>query len=230
MTHHGEPGGSEPRMIPLPMRESPADPLAAARAFAAMLSSRRSIRRFSERPVARELIESCVTAACTAPSGANKQPWTFVAVDDPALKREIRIGAEIEERKFYEERANDQWLADLGLLGTGPEKPFIEEAPWIVVLFKKMRDDREGRISDQVYYANESVGIAAGMFIAAVHNAGLATLTHTPSPMQFLTTILKRPAHERPFLLLPVGYPAEDCMVPDIRRRPLDEMLVFNRP
>lgn len=222
-------GGGEPRGIPLPARSIPADPTAAAREFAESMASRRSVREFSSRPVARETIEWCVRAAATAPSGANKQPWTFVAVSDPAIKREIRFGAEAEERKFYEERANDEWLADLGLLGTTADKPFLEEAPWIVVLFKKMRDDREGRVSDQVYYVNESVGIAAGLFIAAVHRAGLATLTHTPSPMQFLAGILRRPEHERPFLLLPVGHPADGCTVPDIRRRPLGEVLVFDR-
>lgn len=219
-----------PRSIPLPARPRPVDPTAAARAFADVMASRRSVREFSPmRPVPRELIEACVAAAATAPSGANKQPWTFVAVSDPAIKREIRIGAEAEERKFYEERANDDWLADLGLLGTSPSKPFIEDAPWVVVLFKKMRDDRAERVSDQVYYVNESVGIAAGLFIAAIHQAGLATLTHTPSPMQFLTTILRRPDYERPYLLLPVGYPADGCRVPDIQRRPLGEVLVFDR-
>lgn len=220
---------TERRTVPLPSREIPADPAAAARAFARAMATRRSVREFSPRPVAREVIEACVAAAATAPSGANKQPWTFVAVSDPALKREIRLGAEMEERRFYEERANDEWLADLGLLGTGPEKPFIEQAPWLVVLFKKVKDDRAERISDQVYYVNESVGIAAGLFIAAIHQAGLATLTHTPSPMQFLGSILRRPAHERPYLLLPVGYPAEGCVVPDIARRPLGEVLVFDR-
>ena len=194
-----------------------------------MMATRRSIRDFSTRPVPRETIEACVAAAASAPSGANKQPWTFVAVGDPAIKREIRVAAEAEERKFYEKRANDEWLADLGLLATDASKPFLEDAPWLVVLFKKMKDDRAERISDQVYYVNESVGIAAGLFIAAVHAAGLATLTHTPSPMQFLAGILGRPAHERPFLLLPVGYPADGCLVPDIRKRPLQEVLVFDR-
>ena len=223
------PRHAPPRAVPLPARAIPADPTAAARAFAETMATRRSVRDFSQRPVARETIEWCVAAAASAPSGANKQPWTFVAVSDPAVKREIRSGAEAEEQKFYEERANDEWLADLGLLGTTPSKPFIEEAPWIVVLFKKMRDDRAERISDQVYYVNESVGIAAGLFIAAVHQAGLATLTHTPSPMQFLTTILRRPEYERPYLLLPVGYPVDGCTVPDIHRRPLGEVLVFDR-
>lgn len=204
--------------------------LAAAQAFAASLASRRSVREFSPEPVPREVIEACVAAAATAPSGANKQPWRFVAISDPAIKREIRLGAEAEERRFYEGRANDEWLADLGALATDWEKPFLETAPWLVILFKLMRDDRPDRVTDQVYYVNESVGIAAGMFIAAVHRAGLATLTHTPSPMQFLTTILRRPDYERPFLLLPVGHPAKGCTVPAIERKPLGEVLVFDRP
>ncbi|MFM1822040.1 MAG: hypothetical protein RI967_306 [Planctomycetota bacterium] len=211
----------------------PEGALASAQAFAASLASRRSVREFAPTPVPREVIEACVAAAATAPSGANKQPWRFVAVSDPAIKREIRIGAEAEERRFYEGRANDEWLADLGPLATAWEKPYLEAAPWLVVLFKLMRDDRaadDGRVTEQVYYVNESVGIAAGMFIAAVHRAGLATLTHTPSPMQFLTTILRRPSYERPFLLLPVGYPAEGCTVPAIERKPLGEVLVFDRP
>jgi nitroreductase len=215
--------------IPLPKGPSPADPLAAARAFADTMATRRSVRAFSTKPVAREVIEACVAAANTAPSGAHKQPWRFVAVSDPAIKREIRIGAEAEERRFYDERANEEWLADLGLLGTNWEKPFLEDAPWLVVMFKVMRDDRPVRISDQVYYVNESVGLAAGLFITAVHHAGLATLTHTPSPMQFLTTILRRPTYERPFLLLPVGYAADGCTVPAIQRKPLGEVLVFDR-
>lgn len=230
MSEEGRSRREPPRSVPLPARQLPDDPVAAARTFAAAMASRRSVREFSSaRSVPREVIEACVAAAASAPSGANKQPWTFVAVSDPAIKREIRAGAEAEERKFYEERANDEWLADLGLLGTTASKPFIEHAPWVVVLFKKMRDDRAERVSDQVYYANESVGIAAGLFIAAVHQAGLATLTHTPSPMQFLTAILRRPSYERPYLLLPVGYPADGCTVPDIRRRPLSEVLVFDR-
>jgi nitroreductase len=229
MIEKGAPKYQPAAQMPLPKGPSPADPLAAARAFADTMATRRSVRAFSRAPVARELIEACVAAANTAPSGANKQPWRFVAVSDPDIKREIRIGAEAEERRFYDERANDEWLADLGLLGTSWEKPFLEDAPWLVVIFKVMRDDRPVRISDQVYYVNESVGIAAGLFITAVHHAGLATLTHTPSPMQFLTTILGRPSYERPFLLLPVGYAAEGCTVPAIARKPLGEVLVFDR-
>jgi iodotyrosine deiodinase len=214
-----------PYQLHLPARGSTGE----AQAFADLMRSRRSVRNFSTKPVARETIAACVDAANAAPSGANKQPWRFVVVGDPAIKREIRFGAEAEERKFYEERANDEWLADLGSLRTTWEKPFLEVAPWLVVVFKLMKDDREERVSDQVYYVNESVGIAVGLFLAAVHQAGLATLTHTPSPMHFLATILKRPSFERPYLLLPVGYPAEDCTVPDIQRKPLSEVLVFDR-
>lgn len=230
MIEKGVPKHEPAAQIPLPKGPSPADPLLAARAFAATVATRRSVRAFSRAPVAREVIEACVAAANTAPSGAHKQPWRFVAVSDPDIKREIRIGAEVEERRFYDERANDEWLADLGLIGTSWQKPFLEDAPWLVVMFKVMRDDRPVRISDQVYYVNESVGMAAGLFVTAVHHAGLATLTHTPSPMQFLTTILRRPIYERPFLLLPVGYPAEGCTVPAIERKSLGEVLVFDRP
>lgn len=230
MTGGDRPAQALSEQIPLPQREIPACPLAAAQAYLRLMSSRRSVRHYSRRPVPREVIEACVAAASTAPSGAHKQPWRFVAVGDPAIKREIRIGAEIEERRFYEQRASDEWLADIGLLGTTWDKPFLEDAPWLVVLFKVMRDDRPMRVSDQVYYVNESVGIAAGMFITAVHQAGLVTLTHTPSPMQFLATILRRPAYERPFLLMPVGYPADGCTVPAVTRKPLEEVLVFDRP
>ena len=207
----------------------PDDPVKAAETFLDRMKERRSVREFSDRPVPQELIESLIAAAGTAPSGANKQPWRFVAVSDPALKREIRMAAEEEERLFYSERANTEWLRDLDPFETGPEKPFIETAPWIVVVFKLMRDDAPDRLSDQVYYVNESVGIAVGLFLAAAQHAGLATLTHTPSPMKFLGRILDRPDNERPFVLIPVGHPADDCTVPDIRRKALDEIMVLNR-
>ena len=188
------------------------------------------MRDFAPTPVGRAVIEACVAAANTAPSGANKAPWRFVAVGDPALKRRIRVAAEEEERKFYEGRANEEWLRDLAPLGTDATKAFLEVAPWLIVVFKVMRDERDGRQSDQVYYVNESVGIATGFLLAALHWAGLATLTHTPSPMRFLSEVLGRGEHERPFLLIPVGYPAEGARVPDIRRKPLDDVLVFDRP
>ena len=221
-------------MIPLPRAEPgaasvPQRPsVEAAREFAERLSLRRSVRHFSPEPVDREVIRWVVTAAAGAPSGANKQPWTFVAVDDPALKRRIREGAEAEERRFYEGRANAEWLADLDPLGTGPEKPFLEEAPWLIVVFKRMKDRRPERASDQVYYVNESVGIATGFLIAAIHAAGQVTVTRKPGPLAGRRPIIRRPEFERPFLLLPVGRPAEGCMVPRLERRPLQEVLVWN--
>ena len=152
-----------------------------------------------------------------------------MAVQDPDLKRAIRLGAEAEERAFYEERATEAWLEDHHPLSTDADKPFLEIAPWLIVVFKMVKDTRSESPSSLVYYVNESVGIAAGMLIAGIHQAGLVTLTHTPSPMKFLTAILGRPEHERPFLLLPVGYPADECMVPDIERKPLDEIMIVDR-
>ena len=204
-------------------------PEALSRRFYEIMNARRSVRFFSDRPVSRETIENVILAAGTAPSGANKQPWRFIAVQDPALKREIRLGAEQEEREFYARRANPQWLADLAPLGTDEHKPFLEIAPWLIVVFKLMKDDNPETASDQVYYANESVGIACGMLLAAAHWAGLATLTHTPSPMKFLGSILGRPDYERPYLLVPVGYPADECVVPDIRRKRLEQIMVVDR-
>ena len=200
-----------------------------ARRFYETMRERRSVREFSDRPVSRETIEQIIAAAGTAPSGANKQPWRFVAVQDPAIKQEIRQGAEAEEREFYFRRANQDWIIDLTAIGTDENKPFLETAPWLIVVFKMVKDDEPGRRTDQVYYVNESVGIAVGLLIAAAHLAGLVTLTHTPSPMKFLAKILNRPAYERPYLLIPVGYPADDCRVPDITRKPLDRIMVVDR-
>lgn len=194
----------------------------AAERFYQTLKQRRTVRMFSDRPVPIETIEWVVRAAGTAPSGANKQPWRFVVVGDPEVKRKIRIAAEEEEREFYARRASAEWLADLAPFGTDEDKDFLEIAPWLVIVFKMMKTDDGG----QVYYVNESVGIATGMLLAAAHHAGLATLTHTPSPMGFLSKVLERPAHERPYLLVPMGYPADDCVVPDIRRKALDEIMV----
>lgn len=198
-------------------------PEQAAREVYQQLSSRRSVRLFSDRPVSRETIEWCVKAAGTAPSGANKQPWRFVCVSDPALKHRIRLAAEEEEREFYTRRAPAEWLADLAPLDTTPDKAFLDVAPWLIVVFKLMKTDQGG----QVYYASESVGIAVGMLLTAIHHAGLCALTHTPSPMGFLSAILDRHSHERPFLLIPVGYASEDCVVPDISRKPLHEIAHF---
>jgi len=194
----------------------------AARRFYEVMRLRRTIRMFSDRPVSRETIEWCIRAAGTAPSGANKQPWRFVAVSDQALKKRIREAAEAEEHEFYTRRASPEWLADLAPFGTDEHKEFLEIAPWLIVVFKLMKEDD----GSQVYYVNESVGIATGMLLAALHHAGLATLTHTPSPMKFLAEVLGRPFYERPFLLIPVGHPADNCMVPDIRRKPLEQIMV----
>jgi iodotyrosine deiodinase len=200
---------------------------ARARAFREEMSRRRTVRDYADRPVPRALIEDCLRAAGSAPSGANLQPWHFVAVSAPALKREIRIAAEAEEREFYARRAPEDWLAALAPLGTGPEKPFLEIAPWLIAIFaQRWGHDAAGR-KVKHYYPGESVGIATGLLIAALHHAGLATLTHTPSPMKFLNRILGRPPEERPFLLLVTGYPAPDARVPVIRRKGLEEIASF---
>lgn len=200
-------------------------PEEAARRFHEVMSRRRTVRMFSDRSVSRETIEWICLAAGTAPSGAHKQPWRFVCVNDPALKREIRLAAEAEEREFYFRRASRRWLEDLAPLGTDWNKPFLEAAPWLIVVFQLTKTDDGG----MVYYREESVGIACGLLLAAAHHAGLATLTHTPSPMGFLREVLRRPEHERPFLLVPVGYPADDATVPDLARKPLGEIMVVNR-
>jgi len=194
----------------------------ASRAFYETMRLRRSVREFSSEPVSEEVIRWVVRAAGTAPSGANKQPWTFVAVQDARLKRLIREEAEKEEREFYTRRATTEWLADLAPLGTSADKPFLETAPWLIVVFKSVREADGGG----VYYVNESVGIAVGFLLAAVHHAGLVALTHTPSPMGFLARVLARPEHERAYLLIPVGYPSPGCTVPDVRRKDLDDILV----
>ena len=190
-------------------------------------SARRSVRDFSDRPVPRRLIELAVATASTAPSGAHRQPWTFVLVGDPALKRQIREAAEAEERENYlGGRMNEEWQAALAPLGTDWHKPFLETVPWLVVVFEQRYGvTAEGdRIHN--YYVKESVGIATGMLLSAIHRMGLAALTHTPSPMRFLSELLGRPENERPFVLVPVGYPADDCRVPDITRKRLDDVLV----
>ena len=195
----------------------------AARDFYEIMNQRRTVRSFSNRPVERETIEWAVRAAGTAPSGANKQPWRFVCVSDAATKHKIRVAAEAEEQEFYERRASPEWLADLAPFGTDADKSFLDVAPWLIVVFKLMKTDEGG----QVYYVNESVGIAIGLLLAALQQAGLATLTHTPSPMKFLSQVLNRPEHERPYLLIPVGYPAEGCVVPRITRKPIDNIAVW---
>jgi nitroreductase len=197
-----------------------------AHQFRMLMGSRRSIRHFSPRPVAREVIEEVVQTAASAPSGANKQPWTFVVVTDPSLKKEIRLAAEKEERESYEHRMSEEWLKDLEPLGTDWHKEFLEIAPALIVVFAQSYA-KEGDAVQKHYYVRESVGIASGILIAALHNAGLVSLTHTPSPMDFLGRILGRPENEKAFLLIPVGYPADDARVPDISRKPLSEVLVW---
>ncbi len=188
---------------------------------------RRSVREFSDRPVPRDLIETVIRIAATAPSGANTQPWKFIVVDDAELKHRIRLGAEAEERENYERRMPPAWLSDLEELGTDWQKEFLERAPYLIVVFKEKFRLIGGK-QKKNYYADESVGIACGFLLAAIHHAGLASLTHTPSPMNFLREILHRPVNEVPYLLIPVGYPAEGARVPDIRKKSFDEICLFN--
>ncbi len=190
--------------------------------FLERMRSRRSVRFFKTDPVPLDVVRRCIDSAAQAPSGANKQPWTFVLVTDPELKRQIRVAAEVEEREFYANRANDAWLADLEAFGTDDDKPFLQEAPALIVCFAQKNAPDGG----QHYYVQTSIGLACGFLIAALHDAGLATLTHTPSPMKFLAKILDRPRNEKPFLLLPVGYPTDDCDVPAISRKTRNEYLV----
>jgi nitroreductase len=199
-----------------------------ARSFYEQMDARRSVRDFSPEPVPRELIELAIQTASTAPSGAHRQPWRFVVVGNPEIKRKIRIAAEAEEKKSYEERMPDEWLDALRPLGTDWRKPFLETVPWIVVAFEELYGFDEDGNKRKNYYVRESTGLACGLFIAALHNMGLATLTHTPSPMGFLRDILGRPKNERPYILFPVGYPAEDAQVPDLRRKGLDEVALWD--
>jgi iodotyrosine deiodinase len=193
------------------------------------IRSRRSCRYFSDEPVSRELIEKVIAIAHTAPSGANRKAWRFVAVDDVRLKAEIRVAAEAEERESYEHRMPQAWLDALEPIGTDAHKPFLEIAPWLVVMFRIDWEEVDGQRYPN-YYPHESAGIAAGFFVMACHHVGLATLTHTPSPMGFLREALGRPVNEKPFLLIPVGYPAVDCVVPDLPKKPLADALQWNGP
>jgi iodotyrosine deiodinase len=201
--------------------------LARATEIRVELQKRRSVRSFSNRAVARAVIEECLLAAGSAPSGANLQPWHFVVVSDPAVKRSIREGAEEEEREFYRRRASAQWLSDLAPLGTDEHKPFLEEAPYLIVIFAQNQRILSDGSKTPNYYVSESVGIATGMLITALHHAGLATLTHTPSPMGFLNMILERPGNEKPYLVLVTGFPAEGALVPRIVKKELNEMATF---
>lgn len=216
-------------MIPLPgWRELPVEEMRArADAFLKHMRNRRTVRDFSDREVPRDIVERCVLTAGTAPSGANRQPWRFVVVGDPAIKRRIREEAEKEERAFYGGRAPREWLDALDDLGTDEHKPFLEKAPWLIVVFAESYERRADGRTRKNYYVTESVGIATGMLIAALHDAGLATLTHTPSPMRFLNEVLRRPENERPFLILVVGYPSEGATVPQITKKGLDDIAAF---
>ena len=218
----------EPEFVSLVFHElSGADMLERAQSFHARMEQRRTTRHFSGREVPRELIELAVQTAGTAPSGAHMQPWTYVAVSNPGLKQRLREAAEVEEKRFYEERMPAAWEEVLTPLGTDYVKEHITDAPWVVVLFRHSKRLRSNGEWGPTYYSQESCGISAGLFIAAVHDMGLVTLTHTPSPMKFLTEVLDRPEHETAMLLMPVGYPADDAMVPDIQRKALEDILVF---
>lgn len=184
---------------------------------------RRSCRFFSDKEVPESVIKNLLSIASSAPSGANKQPWYFVAVRSQDIKDQIRVAAEAEEKLFYEERAPEEWLKDLAPLGTDWQKPFLSIAPWLIIVFKELYGKDESGEKNKHYYVNESVGIASGFLISAIHQLGLCTLTHTPSPMNFLAEILGRPSHQKPFLLLPVGYPADDATVPNIQKKPFEE-------
>ncbi len=212
------------KTVPLQFDRLPeAEMIARSRAFYERMRRRRSVREFVDEPVPIEVLERCIAAAGTAPSGANKQPWTFVLVTDPDVKVKIREAAEEEERAFYNGRAPQRWLDDLAHLGTDEHKPFLTIAPALIAVFAQ----KHGADADERhYYVNESVGIAVGILLAALHEAGLATLTHTPSPMNFLRDVLGRPSNERAYVLIPVGYPTDDCRVPDIAKKSLDEILV----
>jgi iodotyrosine deiodinase len=214
-----------PRTLPLQHTAYSEEEMASrARGLLEELTLRRSVREFSPRPVPRQVLLDCIATAAQAPSGANKQPWTFVLVTDPDTNHRIREAAEKEERAFYGGRAPDSWLDDLAILGTDADKPFLEVAPALIVIFAQRHGPPPAEAKH--YYVAESVGIAAGFLIAALHHAGLVTLTHTPSPMAFLGEVLGRPSNERAYLLLPVGYPADGCEVPEIERKPLRDVLI----
>ena len=205
------------------------DSFAAAEHFFETMNKRRSIRHFSDEWVDEKIIESIIKTAGTAPSGAHKQPWVFCAVSNKALKHEIRLLAEAEERQNYETRMGEAWKKDLEPFGTNAVKEFIDKAPWLIIVMRKPFEiDKSGQ-KHKNYYVAESVGIAAGMLISAIHQAGLVTLTHTPSPMDFLAKILKRPENEKPFLLMPVGYPVKGTQIPDLQRKPIDEIVKYYR-
>ena len=198
-----------------------------SRQFLEWMNTRRSVREFSDKPIPENIIENLILSASTAPSGAHKQPWTFCVVKDPEVKKQIRIAAEKEEKESYETRMTDEWLRDLQPIGTDWHKSFLETAPYLIVVFKRSYELEKNNYKHQNYYVTESCGIACGFLLAAIHDAGLVALTHTPSPMNFLCNILNRPVNEKPFLLIPVGYPAEECWVPDLKRKNISEICVW---
>ncbi len=214
--------------LPLRFNRLPLDQMRERAAeFQSDMARRRTVRDFAPDPVPREIIEACIATAGCAPSGANQQPWRFVAIADAAIKKTIRVAAELEEREFYERRATEAWREALAPLGTDANKPFLETAPWLIAVFYEAYGFGADGSKERRYYPLDSVGIATGFLVAALHRAGLATLTHTPSPMAFLNQILKRPDNERPFVLLVAGYPAPDATVPAISRKAFDEIAVF---
>lgn len=218
---------SDAPFVPLSfIRHTPEAMLERARAFADTADRRRSVRTFSTDPIPAGVLDECIRAAGTAPSGAHKQPWTFAVITDPAIKAKVRAAAEAEEQENYGGRMNDEWLDDLRPFGTDAAKPFLEIAPALIVVFRQAYELKPDGTRGQNYYTQESVGIASGMLLAALNHAGLATLTHTPSPMGFLGEVLGRPKNEKAFLLIPVGYPSEGCEVPDLQRKALDETIV----
>lgn len=206
-----------------PLRFTEEEMIKRSTAYFEHMDLRRSVREYSDKPIPKEVIDNILKTASTAPSGAHKQPWTFCVISDPEIKKQIRIAAEKEEKESYENRMPDSWKEDLEPLGTDWRKPFLEVAPYLIIVFKRAYELKDG-VKRNNYYVNESVGLASGFLISAIHDAGLVTLTHTPSPMNFLQKILKRPENERPFLLLPIGYPADEVMVPDLKRKNIEDV------
>jgi len=223
---------SENKPLHIPYKIDPKstdESINASKDFYELMNKRRSVRFFSEKDVPEEIIENIIMTASSAPSGAHKQPWTFCVIRSKDLKHQIREGAEHEERINYETRMSDKWKDDLEHLGTDDVKEFIDIAPWIIIVMRKPYDFDENGKKINNYYVNESVGIASGFLISAIHNAGLVTLTHTPSPMNFISTLLGRPENEKPYLLLPIGYPSKDCSVPNLKRKKLNEIAFYYR-
>ncbi len=220
---------AEIKLVPLPFYQeySPGEMLNRSQLFHEDFLRRRSVRNFSDKKVSRQIIDNCLAVANSAPSGANKQPWHFVVVCNPLIKKKLRIAAEEEESEFYSSRAPQEWLDALAPFGTDANKPFLETAPYLIAIFSKSLDILPDGTKVKTYYATESTGIATGFLISAIHNAGLVCLTHTPSPMKFMNDILGRPQNEKPFLLLVVGYPAENAMVPDIVKKELKEVTTY---